>query len=117
MSKTLLKKFEGLAEKMFEDMSTAAGEYLHNLDVRKDSEDEVKAVVKKFPSALSHRNAKGRLPIHSATWRIKSFPFVPLLAEVGDTPNVGGKGMRGGLLVADPTSNPQKNVLRLLANL
>ena len=31
MSRKLLKKFEGLAEKMFEDMSTAAGEFLHNL--------------------------------------------------------------------------------------
>ena len=48
MSKKMLKKFEVLVEKMFEDMSTAAGEHLHNLDVRKDSEDEVKAVVKKF---------------------------------------------------------------------
>ena len=83
MSKTLLKKFEGLAEKMFEDMSTAAGEYLHNLDSEEPSEDEVKAVVKKFPSALSHLNEKGRLPIHSALWNTTSVPFVQLLAEEG----------------------------------
>ena len=60
MSSKLLKKFEGLAETMFEDMSTAAGEYLHDLHEEEDSEDEVKAVVKKFPSALSHLNEKGQ---------------------------------------------------------
>jgi len=116
MSKKLLQQFEGLAEKMFEDMSTAAGEYLHDLDVREHSEDEVKAVVKKFPSALSHRNEKGRLPIHSAIWNIKSLTFVPLLAEVGDTLNVGGKGMRGGLLVVDRV-NEFKNALQLFGNM
>ena len=117
MSKKLLKQFEGLAENIFEDMSTAAGEYLHDLDVREDSVDEVKAVVKKFPSALSHLNAKGRLPIQSAIWNIESFVFVPLLAEVGDTLNVGGRGMRGGLLVGDPDDEDNRNVLQLLVNM
>jgi len=115
VSKKLLNQFEVLAEKMFEDMSTAAGEYLHNLVEDKDSEDEVKAVVKKFPSALSHLNAKGSLPIQSAVAYSESVAFVPLLAEEGITLNVGGEGMRGGLLLVDPASDDDEtNVLQLL---
>jgi len=64
LSSKLMKQFEVLSEKMIEDMSTAAGKYLHNLCVEEDSADEVKAVVKKFPSALSHLNeGGGELPI------------------------------------------------------
>ena len=113
MSSKLLKQFEGLAEKMFEDMATATGEYLHHLDAREDIEDEVKAVVKKFPSALSHRNEKGLLPIQSAVMYSESVPCVPLLAELGDKLNVGGEGMRGGLLVGDPVDEDNDNVLQL----
>jgi len=117
MSKKLLKQFEGLAEKMFEDMATAAGEYLHDLDEEEDSEDAVKAAVKSFPAALSHLNEIGRLPIQSAVWHPKSVPCVALLAEVGDKLNVGGEGMRGGLLVGDPDDEDNVNALQLLANL
>jgi len=118
MAKILLKHFEVLAEKMLEDMTTAAGEYLHSLHTRReeDSEDEAKAVVKKFPSALSHLNEKGRLPIQTAVFYSKSVPFLPLLVEEGIKLNVGGEGMRGGLLVDDPVGedNFNFNVLQLL---
>jgi len=117
MSKKLLKQIEGLAEKMFEDMSTAAGEYLHHLDSKEDSEDEVKAAVKSFPSALSHLNDEERLPIYSAVMYSESAAFVPLLAEVGDSLNVGGEGMRGGLLDVDPDDEDNDSVLQLLVNM
>ena len=40
-------------------MTDAAGNYLHDLDLEEDSEDEVKALVKKIPSDVSHLNEKG----------------------------------------------------------
>ena len=36
---------------------------------------------------------------------------------LGDTLNVGGEGMRGGLLVVDPVDKDNGNALQLIANL
>jgi len=109
------------AMKMVQDLSTKAGEYLHNLPhvTKPPSEDEVRAVIKTFPESLSHINSKGRLPIHSAVWDIKSLPFVPLLVEEGVKLKVCGEGKRGGLLVVDPSpaNTNRNNVLQLLVNL
>jgi len=80
-----------------------AREVLHNdLDVAKHSEDDVRAVIDAFPYALSGIIGGGYLMIQSAIAAPESLPFVALLAEVGDRLNVGGEGMRGGLLVKVP---------------
>jgi len=105
------------AMKMVQDLSTKAGEFLHKLDVKNPSEDEVKAVINAFPESLSHINSDGQLPILSAVRYKKSTPFVPLFAEEGVKLKVGGEGKRGGLLVVDPSpANAHRlNVLQLLA--
>jgi len=45
----------------------------------KHTEGQVKTVIKAFPSALSHLDDDGRLPIHSAACFKRSIPFVPFL--------------------------------------
>jgi len=102
LSEDLLQDFEGLAEQMLEDMTIKAGEFLHKLHINEPTEDEVKAVIEEFPSALSYEDILGYLPIYSAAGDIGSASFVPLLAEGGVKLHVGGEGTRargGGLLV------------------
>jgi len=107
------------AMKMVQDLSTKAGEFLHNLHVKTNCEDEVRAVINAFPESLSHINSKGQLPINSAVRNSRSTPFVPLLAEQGVKLKVGGEGKRGGLLVDDPSplNGQVYNVLQLLVNM
>jgi hypothetical protein len=42
------------------------GEHLHCLEAKEDSEEVFENIIEAFPSALSHGNYLGRLPIHSA---------------------------------------------------
>lgn len=65
------------------------------------SEDEVRALVQCIPRSLSLENPCAELPIQSAIFGIQSISFIPLLAEEGLKHNVGGEGMRGGLLCED----------------
>jgi len=113
----LRNKLTARYAKLLQDMTSDAGEFLHELDCNKHSQDEVKAVVKTFPSALSHVDDEGRLPIHKAVWfNEKSIPLIALLAEEGVKLNIGGDGQRGGLLVVDPADRYSCNVLQTLAN-
>jgi len=105
------------AMKMVQDLSIKAREFLHNLDLKNPSEDEVRAVINLFPESLSHINSEGQLPIHAAVWYEKSVPFVSLLVEEGVKLKVGGEGKRGGLLVVDPSSSLNLNVLQRLVNM
>ena len=105
------------AMKMVQALSTKAGKFLHKLNTNKNSQDEVRAVIKAFPASLSHINNKGQLPIHTALWGISSTPFVPLLAEKGVKLKVGGEGKRGGLLAEDPGADyDNNNVLQILVS-
>jgi len=95
-------------------MTNDAAEFLHKkLHADKHTEDEVKTVIETFPSALSHMDNGGRLPIQSAVCFTRSLPFVPLLAKEGATLKVGGEGKRGGLLVEDPAHPASPNVVLL----
>jgi len=116
LSGDFLQQLEVHAGEFLAFMCHEAGDFLHKLDVNKHSEDEVRATIHTFPSALSLINDQhNRLPIQSAMWNPESTPFVPLLAEEGVQLNVGGEGQRGGLLVVDPFIESTANILELLS--
>jgi len=122
-------KVEAHAARMIQYLTYDAGVFLHNLDVEQHTEDEVKAAITHFPSALSHLHdysldddddgqdeydRNEMLPIQAAARDIgerKSIPFIPLLAEAGEKYNIGGEGQRGGLLAKDAHGD---NVLQTL---
>ena len=113
----LCDKYNDRYAKLVQDMTNDAAEFLHKkLDFKKHTEDQVKTVIKAFPSSLSHLDDVGRLPIHLAACFKRSLPFVILLAKEGVKLEVGGKGKRGGLLVEDPTDSDSFNALHQLAN-
>ena len=107
----------------------AAGAALHRVQVTKPSIDTVKELIRSFPNALSvvkefpdaykfYHRPMIRLPIHSAVRNIDTIKYLPILAKKGIKLEVGGKGMRGGLLVEDPIDDcPSRNTLQLIAHL
>jgi len=114
-------------EKLIDDLKTvvktakrgftaATGGALHRLHNTKPSIDAVKKLVQGIPNALSFKNECDQLPVQSAVWNIDSLKYLPILAKEGKHHEVGGRGMRGGLLVADPLG-VQWNSLQLLAHL
>ena len=94
----------------------ATGGALHRLKITNPSIDVVKDLIEGIPDALSFENEKGQLPIQSAVWNRRAVKYIPILAKVGIKDEVGGRGMRGGLLVADPVHDDDLNTLQLLAN-
>ena len=126
-------KIDERVETFWEGITNDAGLFLHeNLDDNKHTQEEIKTLVQCVPGSLSCicvRHFKGVdddddyehqelvLPIQSTVCdyadekSAKAVSFIPLLAEEGSKLNVGGDGMRGGLLfVTDYTDN----LLRLL---
>ena len=76
------------------------------LDFNKHTNEEVRTLIQSIPNALLVKNYDGMYPIQSITWdysedgfNAKAIPFLPLLAEEGAKLNVGGDGMRGGILI------------------
>ena len=113
---------EKLAEKFIKkfkkDIANRTGKILHNLHEHKPEKETLKKLIHDFPSSLEYKNDKGQLPIQSAVWTDGvSVGYVPLLAEQGIKYNVGGDDKRGGLLLEDPTSDDNMNVLQLLVYL
>ena len=93
---------------------------LPKLDDEKHSEEEIRALIQCTPAVLSTKDEDDCLPIQKAaydydnytdSWDTRAIPFIPLLAEEGAKLNVGGKGMRGGLLCENKSGN---NVLHHL---
>jgi len=76
------------------------GKALHRLDESKPSIDTVKELIQGIPDAMSCTNGSYLLPIQLAV--LASVKYVPILAKEGTRHNVGGRGMRGGLLVEFP---------------
>jgi hypothetical protein len=118
-------KIDERVAEFWEGITIDAGFFLHeNLDDKKHTQEEVKALVQCVPGSLSRMcplNGDHEyfdddydsepeflvLPIQSAVWDYedgnaynanKAVSFIPLLAEEGFKLNVGGEGMRGGLL-------------------
>jgi hypothetical protein len=105
-------KIDVRVAEFWEGIIEDAGLFLcENLDDKTHTQDEVKTLVQCVPGSLSYLNAYATdydyeqesfvLPIQSAFLdknASKSISFIPLLAEEGFKLNVGGDGMRGGLL-------------------
>lgn len=64
----------------------------------KHTEECARALVQRVPAALSYRDEWNEILIDSAAMDHCSVFLVPMLAEEGLKNNVGGEGMRGGLL-------------------
>lgn len=101
------------AKRFLDSMVPDTGKFLReDLDAEFHSEECVRILVQAVPSALSEKNEDGMIPIQCITWdysdegfKESALPFIPLLAEEGIKRNVGGEGMRGGLLCGDMDSD------------
>lgn len=116
----LTKEINLIISKAREDMTRKAAKFLHTqIDDEKHTEDEVKAVVDTFPSALSYEDSIGTLPVQRAACQNDdgriAVSFIPVLAKHGERLKVGGEGTRGGLLCELPSSEDGENVLQLLS--
>jgi hypothetical protein len=85
----------------------AVTKFLSKLNAEINNEQEIKSLINSNPDVLSEVNEHGCLPIQVAaynyqratdSWNTSAVPFIPILAEEGAKLNVGGEGMRGGLL-------------------
>lgn len=114
----MLKIINDESLKIKNRLNNEAGQFLMRIQETKHKAEEVEKLVDIFPSSLSYRDGKGRLPVQCAVYDEKSSAsFIPLLAEKGQKLNVGGKDMRGGLLCELPDVIMSKNVIQCLANL
>ena len=96
--------------------TNATGNALHRLNETKPSIDTVKELIQGIPDALSFLDEEDQLPIQSAVWDMNTVKYIPILAKEGIKHEVGGRGMRGGLLVRDPDEE-ETNTLELLVTL
>ena len=87
----------------------ATGGALHRLYESKPSIDAVNKLIKGCPDALSFKYEIDQLP----AWVMDAVKHIPVLAKEGIKHEVGGRGMRGGLLLADPTMTDNWNTLQL----
>jgi len=83
-------------------VTDAVGDALCRMYATKPSIDAVQDLLEGIPDALFFTAKDGRLPIQIAVF--DSVKYLPILAKFGIKHNVGGRGMRGGLLLADPTT-------------
>mmetsp|Transcript_1857 Transcript_1857/g.2658 ORF Transcript_1857/g.2658 Transcript_1857/m.2658 type:complete len:410 (+) Transcript_1857:99-1328(+) len=117
--KKVTSKINEIARKAIEEMSKAAGKFLHeDLDDDKHTEEQVKAIIELFPESLSQEDEKGYLPIQSALFTVSgrsSVTFVPLMAREGCRLGVGGEESRGGLLSIVPTDDDGDNTIQWLS--
>jgi hypothetical protein len=92
-------------------LTDEAGQFLHRIRENQHTQDEVETVIDMFPLSLSCKDKEGRLPVQSAVYDLKSSDiFIPLLAEKGNSLDIGGAGMRGGLLCEVPGAKLNKNM-------
>ncbi|GFH58461.1 hypothetical protein CTEN210_14937 [Chaetoceros tenuissimus] len=105
----VLEEANGKIEKAF-------GESICVLKDHKPSLEAVEKVANKFPSTLTYRNDRGRIPIQHAVISCNGYEYVPVLAEEGMKHEVGGEDARGGLLMVDPYKNWGLNTMQLLAS-
>ena len=105
------------ATTMKNGFTQATGKALHRLKTSKPSEGTVKQMVEGIPSSLSYKDDEDEIfPVQSAIYDTDSIKYLPILAKEGIKQNVGGIGKRGGLLVADPGDDEERNTLQLLVS-
>jgi hypothetical protein len=91
------------ATKFLDDLKNDVGGFLcsrEGLVDEKQSEDDIRTLVQCVPTALS-KDEGGNLPVFNALY-LGCISRIPMLIEEGMKHNVGGEGMRGGLLSEDP---------------
>ena len=92
------------ARRILDDLTNEVGMFLcsEDLNAKKQSEDDIRTLVQCAPTALSYKNGCCSLPIqHNAasySFNNGGVAFLPVLIEEGMKYNVGGDGMRGGLI-------------------
>jgi hypothetical protein len=121
--KKLTTTMEEISRKAIEEMSKAAGNFLHkDLDDDIHNEEDVKAIIELFPESLSQVDEDDFLPIQRAalsgsrSGARSAVSFVPLMAREGCRLGVGGKGNRGGLLSVIEQSVYDYNTIQYLTN-
>ena len=97
--------------------TAATGGALHRLRETKPSIDTVKELIQGIPDALSFKNGEDLLPIQSAVRHPNACKYLPILAKEGIKHEIGGSGMRGGLLVVDPKATNNMTTLQSIVNL
>jgi len=109
LSPALRLKINEKAEILLRDLTPFVGKFLHSDLNEKHNEDDIRTLVQCVPGSLSVEGEDYRLPLESSQWKVnmhhgdkkncmESLPFIPVLAEEGVKHEVGGRGMRGGLL-------------------
>ena len=119
LPKSIRQKVDERAKEFLDSLAVDAGKFLHNdLNCKKHSEEEVRALVSLLPAALSQRKMipmrdahtyEPVLPIQSASFdyeekmiNFDATPFIPLLAQEGRRLQIGaGEGGCGGLYAKD----------------
>ena len=91
------------ARRILDDLTNEVGMFLcsEDLNAKKQSEDDIRTLVQCVPTALSCEDEGGNLPVFNALYS-GCISCIPMLIEEGMKHNVGGEGMRGGLLSEDP---------------
>eukprot|EP00554_Chaetoceros_debilis_P011041 CAMPEP_0194110616 /NCGR_PEP_ID=MMETSP0150-20130528/9826_1 /TAXON_ID=122233 /ORGANISM="Chaetoceros debilis, Strain MM31A-1" /LENGTH=106 /DNA_ID=CAMNT_0038799843 /DNA_START=372 /DNA_END=692 /DNA_ORIENTATION=- len=96
MPDDFLEDVKKVAKLTSRKLTVLAGEFLtDSINEKKNTEDQVQAVIDVFPEALCHRDKDDWLPIHKASWKFVS--VVPLMAQEGNHLNVGREDCCGGL--------------------
>jgi len=112
--KKLIDDVKVAVQKAKKVVSDATGGALHGLDETNPSIDAIKQLVERIPDALSCKNEDDLLPIQSAfVYGGDAIKYVPILAKEGIKLKIGGRGMRGGLLMVDPADEDGLNTLQL----
>jgi hypothetical protein len=102
--RTLLKTYDicnnksSIAYGIFHITNQSTLIYNEDLDGEKHNEQDVRTLVQCIPGALPYDYELAELPIQRAARTVKNALFISLFAEEGAKHNVGGKGMRDGLL-------------------
>ena len=120
LSPELQAAIEEKATTFFKDLTQDVGEFLcdgSNLHFERQNEDVIRTLVQCVPKALEYKDVYGDIPIDCAcnsqlgSSNSSSAQFIPVLAEEGIKHNVGGEGMRGGLLCSSQRPNIFEDLL------
>ena len=104
LSNGFRKTINEKARKFLQDLIPDASLFLQEgLDTEKQSENDVKTLVRAVPDVLFHEDARGDFPYWDALWsskyifrlNLKAAPLVPIIMEEGNRLNV---DVRGGFL-------------------
>ena len=110
------EKINVLAKKFLIDLTDEVSEILfHGLYEGALDEEDVRTLVQCSPKSLHYEDSTGDLPIQRAAKSLQKINFIPILALEGAKHNVGGEGMRGGLLRKSKTDN-NLNTLQYLVS-